>query len=60
MRRAAMVAYNVDQGRIEVGDQEIQVIGRQVAAAHDQVDFWQPAPHRVIIELRLHVVGNGQ
>lgn len=57
---AAVVADHVDQGRSQVGGQEIEVIRGEVAAANQQVDFGHSAFHRGVVKLRLDVIGNGQ
>jgi hypothetical protein len=31
----AMVAYDVDHGRMKVGDEKVEVIGREVTTAND-------------------------
>lgn len=57
---ATVVAYHMDQGCVQIADEEVEIIRGKVAAANQQVDFWQPAFHRVVVKLRLYVIGNGK
>ena len=45
-----MVPGDVDQRDIELGDDVLEVPGRQVAAAHNEIDIVELVPHRRAVE----------
>ena len=55
-----MVTNDMYHWGIEVSNQEIEVIGREVAAANQEIDFGQLGADRIVVKVWLYEIGNGE